>query len=322
MNSGPKELAESVHKKLITVKGINLPSFDTLHRLFETLFYTSIKTEESDFVKVTVTLIDDKNPDPNPPKRIVAHRWNYVRLKRRIPFTVKNLIKLSKAVDPWSSSIAVYYNTNNELFIWGMIDQAIHYQSFLNYESDSGPEQPGYFQSSITGVGCLIVMLDYELLATLKQNTLITNYIDVFSKGPVYEHLKNNFQPIKNNIKTYVKRFPFESYDFWEDYIEDLCVATLSRILLRIQNYEHGGALLITNTYRRGVDVKYQVNYDRLNMSIINVLKFTIQNSNLYQQIDYGFVENNQAIPVSDYLDESIAAFNKEETKDELYTAT
>ena len=57
-----------------------------------------------------------------------------------------NLVKLSKAVDPWSSSLAVYFDQYNELIIWGMIDQAMHFQNFLNYEIEEGHEQPGSFK--------------------------------------------------------------------------------------------------------------------------------------------------------------------------------
>lgn len=87
----------------------------------------------------------------------------------------------------WSSSLAVYYDSKNNLTIWGMVDQAVHYQSFLNYEAESGPEQPGLFQSTIVGIGNIVVLFDYELIANLKQNALISNYIDVFRKGAVNE---------------------------------------------------------------------------------------------------------------------------------------
>ena len=62
------------------------------------------------------------------------------------------------------------------IFVWGMIDQQVHYQSYLNYESVRRPEQPGLFQSTITGIGSLVVIYEYELIAILKQNTLIKNF--------------------------------------------------------------------------------------------------------------------------------------------------
>ena len=132
--STPKDLAVLVHRRLNGAKiSTPCPSEEILSLLFETMFYASLKTEESQLIKVTITFIDPINPDPNPPSRIVADRWNHIAFEEKVLFNVKNLVKLSKAADPWSSSLAVYYNEEGELIIWGMIDQAIHYQSFLNY---------------------------------------------------------------------------------------------------------------------------------------------------------------------------------------------
>lgn len=193
-SSKPEDLASFVYKKLKGGKiSYSLPNEEVLNTLFEILFYTSIKTEEGQFIKVTITLIDPDNPDTSPPQRIVADRWNYIHFKEKIDFTVKNLVKLSKAADPWSSSLAVYYDSNNKLSIWGMIDQSVHYQSFLNYETEEGPEQPGLFQTTITGLGSLVVIFDYELIATLKQDVLISRYIDVFSIGEISEMLSLKF---------------------------------------------------------------------------------------------------------------------------------
>lgn len=266
LKATPEDLAKQVLVKVIDSKISNkIPNEDVLSELFRILFYTSLKTEEGQHIRVTVTLINPKNPDPSPPQRIVADRWQYVRFDTEIPFTVKNLVKLSKAADVWSSSLAVYFNDKNELFIWGMIDQAIHYHSFLNYESDSGPEQPGIFQSTITGIGSLIVIFDYELIATLKQDTLITNYIDVFKRGEVKELFEQLSGEHKEAAKKYLEaQFPTDDFTFWESFSENIIKQTLSRILLRIQNYQHGGAVLITNDTESDLDIKYSILYHRL----------------------------------------------------------
>ncbi|MEO7215699.1 putative sensor domain DACNV-containing protein [Mucilaginibacter sp.] len=91
-----------------------------------------MRTEESDLVKITITLIDPENPDPKPPKQIVAERWICIKFEKPLEMTIKSLVKLSKASDPSNTSLAVYYDQQGKLLIWGMINQAIHYQSFLN----------------------------------------------------------------------------------------------------------------------------------------------------------------------------------------------
>src|ERR1035437_510122 len=132
-NASPEDLAHQVLMKITDAQiSYPVPSIEILNKLFKTLFYTSLKTEEDQYIRVTLTFIDPKNPDPSPPMRIVADRWQFVHFESTIPFTVPNLVKLSKAADVWSSSLAVYYNNKNELIIWGMIDQAVHYRSFLN----------------------------------------------------------------------------------------------------------------------------------------------------------------------------------------------
>lgn len=280
-NSSTQDLSALVKRKLIDAKiKYPEPNEEVLNKLFETLFFTSLKTEEGNFIKVTVTLIDPNNPDPSPPKRIVADRWKYVRFNAPLEFSVKNLVKLSKAADVWSSSLAVYYDSNNKLSIWGMIDQAVHYQSFLNYETESGPEQPGLFQSTIIGIGNIVVLFDYELIANLKQNILISNYIDVFRKGPVNEIIERKNSGLREKTSLYVKReFPNEERGIWTSYADDILKETIIRILLRIQNYQHGGALLITDRIKSDLDIKYKIEYERLPESMERLLQLLVQNT-------------------------------------------
>lgn len=319
-NSTPKDLAKTVFQRL---KGAKIsypqPSQSILDTLFENIFYTSLKTEEGLFIKVTVTLIDPENPDPLPPKRKVADRWNFVHFEKKLPYTVKNLAKLSKAADPWSSSLAVYYD-KNQLFIWGMIDQAIHYQSYLNYEADSGPEQPGLFQTTITDIGCLNVIFDYELIASLKQNTLISNYIDVFRYGPVKEIISSYSLSLKQEIKKYIeKKFSSERYEDWDNYCQNLINQSISRILLRIKNYQHGGAILFCDINENDLDIKYNIEYSRLYESIKKLLKLTVSNSFYSNEIyDKYLEEDKDDIPTLLYLEEIVSNDEIRETQDEL----
>lgn len=319
--STPNDLAVLVHKRLNGAKiSTPCPSEEILSLLFEIMFYASLKTEESQFIKVTITFIDPINPDPNPPSRIVADRWNHIAFEEKVLFNVKNLVKLSKAADPWSSSLAVYYNEEGELIIWGMIDQAIHYQSFLNYESDSGPEKPGLFQASITGIGNLTVMFDYELIANLKQSTLISNYKDVFNYGPISEILEKNVIGYRRKISSYLNdTYPDDDKRFWYNHLENIYKESLARILLRIQYYQHGGAVLITLKAGPDLSIKHKIRYDRLYKAIINNTIYTITNYNLSQTIHDDYLESSKKnMPINLYLEEAISDFEKEDTTSEI----
>ncbi|MCC8409127.1 hypothetical protein LJ707_09305 [Mucilaginibacter sp. UR6-1] len=277
-----------------------------------------MRTEESDLVKVTVTLIDPENPDPKPPKQIVAERWSCVKFDLPLEMTIKSLVKLSKASDPSSTSLAVYYDQQGKLFIWGMIDQAIHYQNFLNYESESGSEQPGLFQVSINDIGTLNVLFDYELLATLKQNVLVPRYLDVFTIGPVSKILKANAAHLKSELETFLLASHKEEYfEDWEAFMDGIWIQILSRLLLRIQNYHHGGAILITDDHNE-IDVKYKVRYDRLKFAISNYAKETVNNYVAETMIDDHISSGKKAIAKNWYLEESRSLFAKKEIADEI----
>ena len=316
-NATPADLARVVFNKIKVLKtSLPLPSQAVLNKLFENLFYASLKTEESDFIKVTITLINSENPDPKPPKRIVKHRWNVIRFQENIDFDVKNIVKLSKAADPWSSSLAVDFDSKGKLFIWGLIDQSIHYQNYLHYESESGPEQPGIFQTSITAIGTLLVILDYDLIATLKQNILISNYVDVFKYGKVSEIIKSHSQILTDEIDLFLKEYPNEENEVWDDQPNNLWATTLSRILIRIQNYKHGGSFIITNETSNDFDIKHHIQYDRVYSALKSLLKFSIA-YNSYSNLIFD-IDDEEQIPIELYLDESISDSDKEESSNEL----
>jgi len=317
INATPRDLARVVFNKLRGIKtSSQVPDQKLLNSLFENLFYASLKTEESESIKVTITLIDRENPDPKPPENITNDRWSFIRFSEDIIFDVKNIVKLSKAADPWSSSLAVDYNSKGELFIWGLIDQSIHYQNYLHYESESGPEQPGLFQTSITGTGTLLVILDYDLVATLKQNILISNYVDVFKYGTVSEIVKSHSKILSDQIESYLKNYPHENYEYWSGRVNTLWTQTLSRILIKIQNYNRGGSFIITTGESYEFDIKHNIKYDRIFTALYKFIKFSIEYNNQSNLILK--IKDDDHVPMGIYLDEMIAYSDKQETSNEL----
>ncbi|KQO22680.1 hypothetical protein ASF10_09945 [Flavobacterium sp. Leaf82] len=321
INATPLDLSTFVFNKLKSLKNQSLrPSEQVLFNLFESLFYTSLKTEESDFIKVTITLINSENPDPKPPGRIVKDRWSIIRFEEQIEFNVKNIVKLSKAADPWSSSLAVNFDKNGKLFIWGLIDQSIHYQNYLHYESEEGPEQPGLFQTSITNIGTLLVIIDYELIATLKQNILISKYIDVFKFGKVSEIIELHSKKLINDISSDIRDLSLNDKKIWNSIVDNLWRETISRLLIRIQNYRHGGSFIISKSNYLDLDIKHKIQYDRIYSALKNKISFSIENSKYSDLIyeDYLDSVNGGDIPRRLYLKEVISNSNKKESTDEL----
>jgi hypothetical protein len=148
----PADLARHI-RAYLNRKRENPPSSDVIAQLIETLFFASLRHEEAQPTLCRVAFIDRGKPDPKPPQRIVADRWKFFKLANDLPFTVSNLVKLSQAVDPWGSTLAVDADGKQGLRIWGLIDQSVHFSAFLVKESSSSPTMPGMFQAVIEGIG-------------------------------------------------------------------------------------------------------------------------------------------------------------------------
>lgn len=64
-SSFPEDLADHVYRQLIARKQ-SPPSANVLTNLFETLYFASLKREETQPTSCRVAFIDRKRPDPHP----------------------------------------------------------------------------------------------------------------------------------------------------------------------------------------------------------------------------------------------------------------
>ncbi|ACU03014.1 putative sensor domain DACNV-containing protein [Pedobacter heparinus] len=283
----PSDLAAFVFKELKRAKiREEKPAEAILNELFNTLYYTSLQTEEGQFIRVTVTLLDHKTIDLSEEGMERFDNWKFFPFEPAIEFSIKNLVKLSKAADPWSSSLSVYYDEHNKLFIYGMVDQTVHYQSFLNYEREEKPLYPGIIQTMINGIGILNVMLDYHPLATLNQHSLVKLYPNVFEYGPVSTFIQQKAEYSNAFLeKKFEHRLNANETEIFNDIIFEYVIQSISRILLKIKNYDHGGAILITEDFETDLSTKYRLTYDRIESAIMNILTSVTHSDLLAEEI-------------------------------------
>ena len=93
------DLARAVDRRLKR-DGVASLGVHELTRLLEVVYFTSLKTEEGKPLQVRIVWVDPGDPDPDKPPRPRPDRWKITSLEGRLPLTVPNLIKLSKAADP------------------------------------------------------------------------------------------------------------------------------------------------------------------------------------------------------------------------------
>src|SRR5260370_5745714 len=169
------DIFEALAKRIfeqVSKRGKHSPSVSILRQLIETMFFASLETEESEPIRCRIAFMSKQNPDPKPPERIVADRWQCVSFQSEIPFDVSNRTKLAKAADPWASTLAVYAS-GEALKIWGAVDQSIHYSSHVVRENDEGPEMPGMFQAVIEGIGEVAIYRRFFLLVSLTEHVVL-----------------------------------------------------------------------------------------------------------------------------------------------------
>jgi hypothetical protein len=258
----PSHLAKLVAARLASEYGVAPPEA-VLTRLLETLYFASLKTDEGRPILCTVNYVDPDDPLGVLPTERPPDCWSHVPFDRPLPFDVRTLAKLARAADPAVSSLAVYRDRKNKLFIWGMVDQEPRHSDYITLDAPGSPARPGLFQATITGVGNISVYRNDGLIGSLEQNTLVEEYHDVLWSGPVHDLLVGYLRGYLRDTAiaapgpTAPPELESELLMRW---INAIC-----RILMNIQHYRHGGGLLITpHTSFEGLNVKYRICYDRL----------------------------------------------------------
>jgi hypothetical protein len=280
-----------------------------------------MRTEESDRVRCAITYISSERPDPSPPRRIVANRWGFAAFSHRIPFNTRSLVKISKSFDSAASSIAIYSDRGGALYIWGAIDQHGRREAYIDRESRVGAESPGLLEVSIVGVGALEVYKDYALVAALRQGNIVVTFSDVLEEpGPVRAALQPAIDDAVSATRNAVGADVFAGGGHWTESIAFDWTTAVARILLGIQKYAHGGAILLAaDSKSTGISLKYPLRYDRLGDALVRAAIYAIEHAAAEDKIHEDFLDSHaDAMPVGLYLDASVSGNEAEDTREEI----
>ena len=267
-NKTPQNLAESVCAELRKRHAV-VPDEKIIIDLFETMYFSSLRTEESESITFHVVYLDPAQPDPKPPRNPVKDRWSYVPFAEPILFSVSNLVKIAKSSGLTTSSFVVWPGPNDELFIWGLVDQQNRFHKFLNRSAEIEAERPGLFQASVEGIGVVVVYMRYEKVAEHRINELIRNSLDLFRESPVRDLLSPGIDDHLKGVRSYLPYDIFQAAGESDEYHTQQWISVLCRILLRVQKLKNGGAILITpDTNTSGLNFKYRIDYERLQTAL------------------------------------------------------
>jgi len=229
---------------------------------------------------------------------------------------VANLVKLAKAADPWSSCLAAFFDSSSKFFIWGMVDQTVHFSTMLVRERESGYAQPGLFNVLTTGPADLTVYREWGFVARLAQDRLLYRQNDVFWSGPIADNLSPG---VEEYVQAVLNPFAKKEWDeIHVPYIVEQWISTLCRILISIRRYGHGGALLITAS-DSDLDIKYPVDYPRLLKALVNQGVWRLRANRASWEIrSKRLTKYRNGIPWGWYLEESVSESEGQDLQDEI----
>jgi len=318
IHKSPLDFAKLVQTEL--VKRIsNTPSLETLTYIFEIMYFASLKTEEAMSINFAVVYIDPQSPAPNASSLMDHDRWSFVKLTNPVDMTISNIIKIAKATDLRSSSLAIYPNAKGEVLIWGFIDLGNIYYTYHNYESLRLYEKPGIFQASVFDLGRMIIYHQFEKIAELNVYELSEESIDVFRNSPIRYLLDSGISDWKNKID---QAIPEHMSDYLHDpttVLHTFWISALCRLLLRTQNYRHGGAILISPKPRpRSLNIKYKLKYSRLRSALELYGEVFVRNRYTSDLIEQYLKDGLNEIPAELYSEVSLQNIKLGQLENEL----
>ncbi|MBZ4336660.1 putative sensor domain DACNV-containing protein [Corallococcus sp. AS-1-12] len=318
----PQDLAKTIYDAISNSP--DRPNQETLDAIFKAMFASSLKTEEGQPIKFSISYLSPKEPVPATPpmefERPIRNTWTRIPFATAIPFNTRNAVKLAKATDPRTSSFAVFHTKSGLPIIWGLIDQNNPHYQFMNYDAPGGAPRPGIFQAEIRGLGHIFSSKDYDVIAELRINSITRSQPDVINVGPISVALQTALNGLANELKPLLPAAKIEPASTWTDLVRTNAKETLCRILSRIRDHRHGGALIITPDKKlTSLDPKFRIKYPRLRTSLLSAATSEATLAESSFEIRDEYLEKDVGhIPEPLYLDESISKFELADSKSEI----
>jgi len=239
-----------------------------------------------------------------------------VPLADRLPLAVPTLVKIAKAADPWTSALTVFFDKSGEPYIWALIDQTVHWNRMLVREG-TGYDPPGLMNVVANGVADISVYHGTSFLARLQQDTLVEAQNDVFWHGPVAKRLQGWTRSFRRRIRKRITPHVYDSQVDGEFTFNDLWIGSLCRILINIQRYRHGGAILITSQSEE-LFPHYKVRYDRLPQHMEQLAVERCRAGEAGELLHAMMENRKRTLPTDTYVEECLADSEIEDLEESL----
>ncbi len=309
------QLAHEVASRIRKL-GFDEPNRRLIGTLFELAYLGTLRSEEGRFVKGSLTFANPKRPDVDPPFLRRADYPAFTKFKSPEILTVQTLVKLARAIDRWSGSIAVYATPQNEIFAWGVVDQLVQQNVLLHRESDSGFANPGLLTITMDGIGDISAYHGNLFLGGVKAQALITRENDALESKMVSEYAFDALAPFAEAMAGVL--------DSDEDEAEILSnlvriwVSSIARLCIGLRQHGTGGAFLLTpEPIEHVLQVGHPFAYPRLrDTAILHVLDERYSWG--IERAQRAFTDKSDPVPAGLVIEASLAGTDAEDRRREM----
>jgi hypothetical protein len=296
--------------------GFAEPNRQVVGTLLEMAYLGTLRSEEGQFVKGSLTFANPERPDIDPPMRRRADYPAFTKFGSPEVLTVQTLVKLACAIDRWSGSIAVYATRREEIVAWGVVDQLVQQNVRWHRESDGGFGNPGLLTVTMDGIGDISAYHNDLFLGGLKAQALITRENDALQSKMVSEYSSDALAPFARAIARVLDGNHGEA-EILEG-LAEVWGASIARLCIGLRQRGTGGAFLLTpQPIKRILQVGHPFAYPRLrDAAILRVLdERYLWGVKHAQEV---FRDKAESVPADLVIEASLAEADAEDREEEM----
>jgi hypothetical protein len=226
----------------------SLPGLTALEHLISVCYQASLLREEERQVRFRlIFLAPDQIPlDLRPPYGL--HRLLF---RDRLPFTERELRKLSAAVDFYGSLVGVWHDGKSGLSIWGIVHSGPRWAQSLHGGGKGFLPLPDSLVINVTNPGRIAVSNGSTDIATLNAGEVAcasTTVIDSMWIRSAFSTLADEEHALHREARTYATK-PWAAID--PEFFGIIRKQFFLRIIGRIRSNRHGGTLILIPDERK-----------------------------------------------------------------------
>jgi hypothetical protein len=243
----PRDLALYVRDRwqAVDVENTNSdsrPGLSVLEHIISVCYQTSLLREEERPVRFRLIFLppDRLSPDHGPPVGLHS-----LMFRDKLPFTERELRKLSPSVDFYDSMIGVWHDGKSELSIWGIVHSGPRWaQSFYGGGKGFQP-LPDSLVVSVTNPGRITASNGSTEIATLNSGKIVGTSTAVFDSMWIrseFGSIVDEEVALHREARKYAEK-PWAAID--PNFFRIIKTQISMRLIGRIRSYRHGGTLIV-----------------------------------------------------------------------------